>query len=116
MHFKLIVAVVDDQISTEVAHAAREAGATGVTLISTARGEGVRPAKTFLGLSVEAQRDVLLLVVEEHMSRRILEHIAETGRFDTEPGRGIAVQIDVEDVVGVSHQMRELSRLVEEQI
>ncbi len=116
MHFKLIVAVVDDQISDQVAHAAREAGATGVTSINTARGEGLQPAKTFLGLSMEEQCDVLLLVVEEHMSRRILEHIAAAGSFDTESGRGIALQIDIEDVVGVSHQVRELSRIVEEQL
>jgi len=116
MHFKLIVVVVDDQFSSQVADAAREAGATGVTLINTARGEGVTPAKTFLGLSMETQRDVLLLVVEEHMSRRILERISATGEFDAEPGRGIALQIDVEDAVGVSHQVATLSHAVEEEI
>ena len=116
MHFKLILVVVDDAISSEVADAAREAGATGVTQINTARGEGVTPKKTFLGLSMENQCDVLLLVVEEHLSRRILESISSAGNFDTQPGRGIALQIDVEDVVGVSHQVQELSRAVEEEI
>lgn len=116
MHFKLIVVVADDEISTDVAHAAREAGATGVTLINTARGEGLTPAKTFLGLSMESQRDVLLLVVEEHMSRRILETIAVAGRFDSEPGRGIALQVDVEDAVGVSHQVEKLSTFVEDHL
>ncbi|MDH3453167.1 MAG: P-II family nitrogen regulator, partial [Gammaproteobacteria bacterium] len=57
MHFKLIVVVVDDKIANDVAKAARDAGATGVTLISTARGEGMTPQKTFLGLSMETQRD-----------------------------------------------------------
>lgn len=116
MHFKLILVVVDDEVSSEVADAARKAGATGVTLINTARGEGVTPKKTFLGLSMENQCDVMLLVVEEHMSRRILEKISSAGNFDTQPGRGIALQIDVEDVVGVSHQVRELSPIVEEQL
>jgi len=116
MHFKLIVVVVDEQIADEVAHAARDAGATGVTMINTARGEGLMPKKTFLGLSMETKCDVLLLVVEEHMSRRILERISAAGKFDAEPGRGIALQIDVEDAVGVSHQVAQLSRAVEEQI
>lgn len=116
MHFKLIVVVVDDALSNKVADAAREAGATGVTLINTARGEGVTPRKTFLGLSMENQCDVLLLVVEEHMSRRILERIASAGKFDNKSGRGIALQIDVEDVVGVSHQVKKLSAMVEEQL
>lgn len=116
MHFKLIVVVVDDEISSEVADAAREAGATGVTSIGTARGEGMTPKKTFLGLSMESQCDVLLLVVEEHMSRKILETISKAGDFDNQPGRGIALQLDVEDVVGVSHQIAKLSTIVEEQI
>lgn len=116
MHFKLIVVVVDDEISSEVADAARQAGATGVTFINTARGEGMTPKKTFLGLSMETQCDVLLLVVEEHMSRHILESISSAGNFDDQPGRGIALQIDVEDVVGVSHQVKKLSSIVEEQL
>ena len=116
MHFKLIVVVIDDQFSNVVADAAREAGATGVTLISTARGEGITPQKTFLGLSMEAQRDVLLLVVEEHLSRHILETICEVGRFETESGAGIAMQVDLEDVVGIAHQAEALEDRVEEEL
>jgi hypothetical protein len=33
-----------------------------------------------------------------------------------EKGRGIAFQIDVEDAVGVSHQVRALTRRVEEEL
>jgi len=116
MHFKLIVAFVDDRKTKAVMDAARDAGATGITVIASARGEGVTPQKTFLGLSLEAQRDVLLLMVEEHLSRHILERIGDAGEFDSESGQGIAVQIDVEDAVGVSHQVRELTPVVEEEI
>ena len=116
MHFKLIVVMVEDKQTTTILDAAREAGATGATVLDQARGEGVKPTKTFFGLSVEAQRDVILLVVEEHLSRHVLEKIAEVGEFDETPGTGIAFQVDVEDAVGVSHQIRELSRRVEEQL
>lgn len=116
MHFKLIIVMVEDEQTTGILNAAREAGATGATVLDRARGEGIEPTKTFFGLSVEAQRDVILLVVEEHLSRHILEKIAEVGEFDETPGTGIAFQIDVEDAVGVSHQIRELSRRVEEQL
>ncbi len=116
MHFKLIVAFVDGDKTEDVVAAAREAGATGATVIGNARGEGLRPAKTFLGLSLETQRDVLLFLVEQHLSRHILETICETARFDTTPGTGIAVQLDVEDAVGVSHQIRRLSEIVEEKL
>ena len=116
MHFKLIIAFVDDRHTEAVMQAARKSGATGITLLPSARGEGIEPAKTFLGLSLESRRDVLVLVVEEHLSRHILEGIAEAGGFERSPGRGIAVQLDVEDVVGASHQVRELAQVVEKEL
>ncbi|KPK56323.1 MAG: transcriptional regulator [Gammaproteobacteria bacterium SG8_31] len=116
MHFKLIVAFVDDHWTQKVMEAARDAGATGITVIGSARGEGIKPAKTFLGLSLETQRDVLLMVVEEHLARHILERVEDVGQFDEEPGRGIAIQLDVEDAVGISHQASELKAIVEEEI
>jgi len=116
MHFKLIIAFVDDDKTADVMKAARDAGATGATIIGHARGEGIRPAKTFFGLSLEAQRDVILLLVERHLSRRILETIDQTAGFDVTPGSGIALQIDVEDAIGVSHQIRSLTEIVEDQL
>lgn len=113
MHFKLIIAFVDDDKTEAVMQAAREAGATGATIIGNARGEGLKPAKTFLGLSLETQCDVLLFLVERHLSRHILEQICVTGAFDTAPGTGIALQLDVEDAVGVTHQIEKLTELVE---
>lgn len=115
MHFKLIVALVDDRHSEQCFAAAREAGATGCTFVSQARGEGMRQSKTFFGLNLKAQRDMLLFLVEEHLCRHILETIAEVGHFD-ESGGGIAFQIDVEDAVGVEHQIEKLTPLVEEEL
>ncbi len=116
MHFKLIIALIEDSKTDTVLEAAREAGATGSTLIPQARGEGVRKTKTFFGLNLETQRDVALMLVEEHLCRTILETIARVGEFDEKPGAGIAFQIDVEDAVGVSHQIRALSSVVEEEL
>lgn len=116
MHFKLIIALVDDNKTERVMEAARQTGATGATIITSARGEGVERAKTFLGLSLETQRDVVMLLVEEHLSRLILEKISEVGEFDTTSGTGIAFQIDVEDAVGVAHQIEKLSNVVEKRL
>ena len=116
MHFKLIIAFVEDSKTEDIMDAAREAGATGCTIINNARGEGIMESKTFFGLTLATQRDVLLLLVETHLSRHILEHIAEVGEFDEKPGTGIAVVVDVEDAVGVMHQARELAEILEEQL
>lgn len=114
MHFKLIIAFVDDDKTNAVMKAARRAGATGATIINNARGEGLKRSKTFFGLSLESQRDAIMFVVEEHLSRHILERIAEVGQFDEKPGTGIAIQIDVEDAVGVAHQAKTLEEKIEE--
>jgi hypothetical protein len=116
MHFKLLVVFVEDDKTDDVLNAAREAGATGCTVVSNARGEGMEGTKSFFGMALTTQRDVLMLLVEEHLSREILEHIGEIGEFDDKPGTGVAIQIDVEDAVGVLSQAERLVDIVEEQL
>jgi len=116
MRFKLIIAFVNDNKTDKVIKAARESGATGATIINNARGEGVTRSKTFFGLNLDTQRDVLLFLVEQHLSRDILESIAEAGRFEAEPGTGITIQLDVEDAIGVMHQMQSITPAIEDQL
>jgi nitrogen regulatory protein PII len=115
MHFKLIIALTEDTETDAIMDAARDAGATGATVIANARGEGLERSKTFFGLSLETQRDVLLFLVEEHLSRHILEKIGEVGNFE-KIGSGIAFQIDVEDAVGVTQQIARLTDVVEDEL
>ena len=115
MHFKLIIALIETNKVDEVMDAAREAGATGATVINHARGEGLTKNKTFFGLTLETQRDMVLFLVEEHLCRMILEKVAEVGEFE-KTGAGIAFQIDVEDAVGVASQVKSLTEVVEEKI
>lgn len=116
MHFKLIIAFVEDDKTDLVLDTSRACGAKGATVINHARGEGIQQSKTFFGLTLETQRDVVLLLVEEHLSRPILEAVAKVAEFDTKPGTGIAFQVDVEDAIGVIHQVEELTPVVEEEL
>ena len=116
MHFKLIIAFVEDDKTDLVLDAARKEGAKGSTVVSNARGEGIKPTKTFLGLTLETQRDILFFLVEEHLSRHILEKIASVAQFDMAPGTGIAFQIDVEDAIGVVHQVEALTSEIEDKL
>jgi len=116
MHFKLIIALVEDSTTDGIMKAAREAGATGATVLGDARGEGLKPQKTFFGLNLETQRDMLLFLVEEHLSRKILERIASAGGFDENPGQGVAFQVDVEDTIGLKAQIEAIVEEVEDKI
>ena len=116
MKFKLIWALVNDHETELMVKTAREAGATGSTIITSARGEGLKPSKTFFGLDLLGQRDVILLLVEGHLARSILERLAEVGHFDDTPGTGIAFQVDIEDAVGLGSQFETISNEIEEQL
>jgi hypothetical protein len=113
MHFKLIITFVEDDKTDLVLDTARANGAKGATVINHARGEGIKQSKTFFGLTLDTQRDVLLFLVEERLS---LEKIAKAGEFDSKPGTGIAFQIDVEDAIGVMHQVEELTQELEDKL
>lgn len=114
MNLKLIVALIADDRTDAILDAARDAGATGATVITNCRGQGLRPEKTFLGLELNAQRDLILFLVAEPKAREILETIARAGRLDAEPGAGIAFQLAIEDAVGLRTQAQALLSVIGE--
>jgi hypothetical protein len=116
MKFKLIIASVPDTKTDAIVDAARAEGATGCTVLTNARGQGLKKAKTFLGLDLTGARDVVLIIVEQHLSRRILECIGVVGDLDASPGAGVAIQIDVEDAIGLGSQMKTLQSEIEDEI
>ncbi|MBU1162645.1 MAG: P-II family nitrogen regulator [Proteobacteria bacterium] len=111
MRFKLILSTIKPDITDRIVDAAKGAGATGATIIP-ARGTGIREAKTFFGLSLEAQTDIILLLVEEHLVDKILDSIKEAGEFH-KPGTGIAFVVPVEHVVGLESQMEKFKEEVQ---
>lgn len=116
MKFKLIVAIVGDDTTDAIIETARQCGATGCTVITSAHGEGLKPPTTFLGLTLEGQRDIVWLLVEEHLSRHILEKVAEAGEFEQRPGSGLAFQIDIEDAIGLGTQMKIIEEEIEDEL
>ncbi len=110
MRFKLVLASVKADITDRIVDAAKAADATGATIIP-GRGTGIKEAKTFFGLSLEAQTDIVLLLVEEHLIDKILNAIKKAGEFD-KPGTGIAFVIPVEHVVGLESQMEKFKEEV----
>ena len=110
MRFKLILSSVKADITDHIVDTAKEAGATGATIIP-ARGTGIHEAKTFFGLSLEAQTDILMLLVEEHLVTKILDTIKIAGEFH-KPGTGIAFVVPVEHVVGLESQMEKFKQEV----
>ena len=116
MRMKLIVALVSDDKTDTVIDAARAGGATGATVITGVRGEGLTPERSFFGLNLTAAGNVVLFLVVETRARDILERIRDAGRFEEEPGAGVAFQVDIEDAVGLSSQLSVMRERLEEEL
>ena len=113
MRFKIILASVKTDITDKVVDSAKAAGATGATIIS-ARGTGIHEAKTFFGLTLEAQTDIIMFLVEEHIVQTILGAIKDAGEFH-KPGTGIAFVLPVEQVIGLESQIERFKDEVRDQ-
>ena len=112
MKFKLIIAMVKPELTSDVVDAAKIAGATGDVII-TARGSGVHDTKSFFGLIVEDKTDIIMFLVEEHCVDGILEAIKSKGKFN-ESGNGIAFVLAVDRVAGLESQMEKFKKLARE--
>ena len=113
MQFKLIIAFVKPNITDSVVDAMREAGATGATIVP-ARGTGIHEAKSFFGLSIEAQTDIIIFLVEEHVVESLMEVIQLAGKFE-DPGTGIALVISVDHIAGLESQMKKFKKQARDQ-
>lgn len=110
MKFKIIFASVKTDKTDPVVDAAKEAGATGATIIP-GRGTGIHEAHTFFGMSLEDTTDIVLFLLEEHIVRPVLAAIKTAGEFD-KPGTGIAFVLPVEEVVGLESQIERFKQEV----
>ncbi len=102
MKFKLIVALVNPDITDKVIDSAKKRGATGDVIIP-GRGTGATETK-FFGLSIVDKTDVILFVVEEHATDRILKGFTDDCSL-CEPGNGIAFVLSIDKVAGLEHQI-----------
>jgi nitrogen regulatory protein PII len=110
MRFKIVFAPVKTDKADAIVDAAKAAGATGATIIP-ARGTGMHEAKTFFGLTLEDQTDIVMFLLEEHIVKPVLEAIKTAGEF-SKPGTGIAFVMPVEQVVGLESQMEKFKEEV----
>jgi nitrogen regulatory protein PII len=91
----LITCIVQRGAADAVVQAAHEAGAQGATIFH-GRGTGVRQKHLgLLGLTVNAEKEIVYVVVPEDQADRIFERIFVAGKLDT-PGMGIMYTTRIE--------------------
>jgi nitrogen regulatory protein PII len=114
MRFNLIMTIAPADRQEVIVDAAKGAGATGATILS-ARGTGIKEAKTFFGLTLDKPQEAMVMLVEKHQCAKILQAIYDAGDMK-EPGNGISFSLPVESVMGLESQLTTLKREAEDYI
>ncbi len=99
----LIITITNEGFAEAVMNAAKKAGATGGTTIN---GRGLETEKMvkFLGISIEPEKDIVLILAEEGKKTPIMNKIVESCGLKT-PGLGICFSIPVENAIGFTKEI-----------
>jgi nitrogen regulatory protein P-II 1 len=103
MNYKVIFAALKPDVTDQVVDAAKTCGISGATIVP-GRGTGMKDAKTFLGLTLEMQTDIVIFLAEEELIEPVMQAIHRAGRLD-EHGTGVVFVLDVEQVAGIKEQI-----------
>jgi nitrogen regulatory protein PII len=97
---ELIVTIVAKGMFSEVKAAAASAGAKGGTLIHSL-GLGNEETQKFLEISIQPEKDIVLIVVRREEKQKIMEAITKVTGIATE-GRGVVFAMPVDKAYGLS--------------
>ena len=102
---EVIFAIVNSGFAEDVMEVARQHGARGGTILN-ARGVVNEDAAAFFGITLHADKEILMMVVEKDIRDRVLNAIyKEMGM--AKKVRGIAFSLPVSDVAGLAPVVKE---------
>ena len=96
---EVIFAIVNSGYAEEVMDVARENGARGGTILN-ARGVAGQEAAAFFGITLHAEKEILMMVVEKDIRDGILNAIYKKMGM-AKKAQGIAFSLPVSDVAGL---------------
>lgn len=100
--YSLIIAVTNRGYTDVVMDAAKKEGARGGTYIH-ARGTSNLETQKFLGINIEPEKDLILIIAEKNIKINIMKAINEQAGLAQE-GKGIVFSLPVDDVIGSFNQ------------
>jgi nitrogen regulatory protein PII len=98
----LIVSIINQGYSDDFMTSAREAGATGGTVLS-ARGLAHQGPVKFFGVSVQEEREIIIILTNREKKTPIMQAISQAYGITTEAG-GIIFSVPVDHVMGLSFE------------
>ncbi len=105
--YDLIITIVEKGHADFVVDAARDAGASGSSIVH-AKGTGPHEHESFLGISLQPEKDMVLTLVKREEKKSIMNTIAIRTNLNVE-GKGICFSLPVNEVMGIS-RMQNMQR------
>ncbi len=102
--YSLIVTILNSGSAEDVMEAAKKAGAGGGTVIH-GRGLNAKNAEKFFGFTIQAEKDMLLIVAKTAEKDAIMLAIAASQDMTAE-GRGMTFSLPVNGLLGISRMMQ----------
>lgn len=96
---EVIFAIVNAGFAEEAMDVARKQGARGGTILN-ARGVAREKEAAFFGITIHAEKEILMLVVEKEIRDTILNALYKEMGMDKK-AQGIAFSLPVSDVAGL---------------
>ena len=97
---EVIFAIVNSGFADDVMEVARAQGVRGGTILN-ARGVAREEAAAFFGITIHAEKEILMMVVEKEIRDKVLNAIyKEMGM--AKKAKGIAFSLPVSDVAGLA--------------
>lgn len=110
--FDLIITIVNRGFADDVVDAARSAGAEGGTIMY-GRGTGVHEHVKFFGITIEPEKEVVLILILSEKKQAVMEAICNKAGLLT-PGKGISFSMPVDDAVGIVHLLNNQNKKIDE--
>lgn len=99
MKFSIVAAIYNSGHSDQVIKVARDAGATGGTIIN-ARGVNEKTDEKFFGMSIQEEKEIILILTPDEAKKPIMEALNSQCGLKTE-SQAIVLSLPVEDMVGI---------------
>ena len=97
---EVIFAIVNSGFAEEAMDVAREQGVRGGTILN-ARGVAREKEATFFGITVHAEKEILMMVVEKDIRDKVLNALYSRMGMANK-AQGIAFSLPVSDVAGLA--------------
>ena len=102
---EVIFAIVNSGFAEEAMDVAREQGVRGGTILN-ARGVAKEDAAAFFGITIHAEKEILMMVVEKEIRDQVLDALYKEMGMGKQ-AQGIAFSLPVSDVAGLVKEPEE---------